>query len=70
LDKRIDSLNGYRTESNNILDIGFGAGIFLEAAQDQGWDCSGTEYSPDSIKIAVSKGWTVHKGDLNEGLDQ
>jgi SAM-dependent methyltransferase len=67
LDKRIDSLNGYRTESNNILDIGFGAGIFLEAAQDQGWDCSGTEYSPDSIKIAVSKGWTVHKGDLNEG---
>ena len=67
LDKRIDSLNGYRTEANNILDIGFGAGIFLVAAQDQGWDCSGTEYSPDSIKIAVSKGWTVHKGDLNEG---
>jgi 2-polyprenyl-3-methyl-5-hydroxy-6-metoxy-1,4-benzoquinol methylase len=67
LDKRIDSLSGYRTESNNILDIGFGAGIFLEAAQGQGRDCSGTEYSPDSIRIAVSKGWAVHKGDLNEG---
>ena len=66
LDKRIISLNGYRTESNNILDIGFGAGIFLEAAQDQGWICSGTEYSPDSIRIATSNGWTVHKGDLGE----
>ena len=66
LDKRIDSLNVYRTESNNILDIGFGAGIFLEAAQDQGWICSGTEYSPDSIRIATSNGWTVHKGDLGE----
>jgi SAM-dependent methyltransferase len=67
LDKRIDSLEGYRTELNNILDIGFGAGIFLEAAQDKGWICSGTEYSPDSIRIASSNGWTVHKGDLSEG---
>jgi 2-polyprenyl-3-methyl-5-hydroxy-6-metoxy-1,4-benzoquinol methylase len=67
LDKRIDSLESYRKESNNILDIGFGAGIFLEAAQDKGWICSGTEYSPDSIRIASSKGWTVHKGDLSEG---
>jgi 2-polyprenyl-6-hydroxyphenyl methylase/3-demethylubiquinone-9 3-methyltransferase len=67
LDKRMESLNGYRTELNNILDIGFGAGIFLEVAQDQGWNCFGTEYSPDSIRIATSKGWTVHKGDLDEG---
>jgi 2-polyprenyl-3-methyl-5-hydroxy-6-metoxy-1,4-benzoquinol methylase len=67
LDKRIDSLEGYRTESNNILDIGFGAGIFLEAAQDKEWICSGTEYSSDSIRIASSNGWTVHQGDLSEG---
>jgi 2-polyprenyl-3-methyl-5-hydroxy-6-metoxy-1,4-benzoquinol methylase len=67
LGKRIDSLESYRQESNNILDIGFGAGIFLEAAQDRGWICSGTEYSPDSIRIASSNGWTVHKGDLGEG---
>jgi 2-polyprenyl-3-methyl-5-hydroxy-6-metoxy-1,4-benzoquinol methylase len=67
LDKRVDSLNGYRTESNNILDIGFGAGIFLEAAQVQGWNCFGTEYSPDSIRIAIDKGWKAHKGDLSEG---
>lgn len=66
LDKRINLLNGYRTESNNILDIGFGAGTLLEAAQDQGWICSGTEYSPDSIRIAISNGWAVHKGDLSE----
>jgi 2-polyprenyl-3-methyl-5-hydroxy-6-metoxy-1,4-benzoquinol methylase len=67
LGKRISSLSKYRTEINSILDIGFGAGIFLEAAQTQGWNCFGTEYSPDSIKIANSKGWKVHKGDLEEG---
>lgn len=66
LAKRINELNSYRTESNNILDIGFGAGIFLEAAQAQGWQCFGTEYSPDSIRIGTDKGWTVHRGDLSE----
>lgn len=67
LDKRISSFNRFRTESNSILDIGFGAGTFLEAAQTQGWNCFGTEYSPDSIRVGISNGWTVHKGDLSGG---
>lgn len=67
LEKRISALNKFRTEFSNILDIGFGAGIFLEVAQKQGWNCFGTEYSPDSISIGISKGWAVHKGDLREG---
>ena len=67
LEKRLNGLSKYRTELNNVLDIGFGAGVFLQAAQSQGWSCFGTEYSPDSIRIGVSNGWTVHKGDLNDG---
>ena len=67
LDKRLNDLGKYRTELNNVLDIGFGAGVFLQAAQSQGWSCFGTEYSPDSIRIGNANGWTVHKGDLNDG---
>lgn len=67
LEKRLNDLSKYRTELNNVLDIGFGAGIFLQAAQSQGWSCFGTEYSPDSIRIGNANGWTVHKGDLNDG---
>ena len=58
-------LNIYRSEINGILDIGFGAGTFLDVASQEGWKCHGTEYSPDSIKEALSKGWTVHMGDLS-----
>lgn len=67
LKKRINGLSKYRTELNNVLDIGFGAGVFLQAAQSEGWSCFGTEYSPDSIRIGNANGWTVHKGDLNDG---
>ena len=67
LEKRINGLSMYRTELNNVLDIGFGAGVFLQAAQSKGWSCFGTEYSPDSIRIGKANGWTVHKGDLNDG---
>jgi 2-polyprenyl-3-methyl-5-hydroxy-6-metoxy-1,4-benzoquinol methylase len=66
LEKRINSLSKYRSELNNVLDIGFGAGVFLQAAESKGWSCFGTEYSPDSIRIGNANGWTVHKGDLNE----
>jgi 2-polyprenyl-3-methyl-5-hydroxy-6-metoxy-1,4-benzoquinol methylase len=60
-------LNTYRSEINGILDIGFGAGTFLDVASQEGWKCHGTEYSPDSIKDALGKGWTVHMGDLSKG---
>jgi len=61
------SLNSYRSELNSILDIGFGAGTFLDVAAKEGWKCSGSEYSPDSIKDGLTKGWTVHMGDLLPG---
>lgn len=51
---------------NNILDIGFGAGSFLKIADENGWQCSGSEYSPDSIKFGEDLGWNVHLGDITE----
>ncbi len=60
-------LNIYRSEINGILDIGFGLGTFLDVASREGWKCHGTEYSPDSIKEALDKGWVAHMGDLSIG---
>ena len=60
-------LNNYRSDINGILDIGFGAGTFLDVASREGWKCHGTEYSPDSVKDALGKGWVVHTGDLSTG---
>jgi len=60
------SFSKFRTEMNAICDFGFGAGAFLEIAQENGWKCSGSEYSPISIEIGRIKGWDVHQGDLGE----
>jgi 2-polyprenyl-3-methyl-5-hydroxy-6-metoxy-1,4-benzoquinol methylase len=60
-------LNNYRSDINGILDIGFGAGTFLDVASQEGWKCYGTEYSPDSVKEALGKGWVAHLGDLSTG---
>jgi 2-polyprenyl-3-methyl-5-hydroxy-6-metoxy-1,4-benzoquinol methylase len=67
LSEVFSSLNSHRSELNSILDIGFGAGTFLDVAAKEGWTCSGSEYSPDSIKDGLTKGWTVHMGDLMPG---
>lgn len=64
LEKTIDSFKIYRSESNAICDIGFGAGTFLDAAQKAGWGCSGTEYSASAILLGLSRGWNVHQGDF------
>ena len=68
LGKQIEKFEHFRSNLNKILDIGFGAGIFLSEAQKKGWECSGTEYSPESIKIGINSGWNVHFGDLDEKL--
>lgn len=66
LGKQIKNFEQFRSNINSILDIGYGAGIFLHEAQKKGWKCSGSEYSPESIRIGVNSGWNVHLGDLDE----
>ena len=65
LHSRVSKFSKYRTSLNSLCDIGFGAGALLDAAGHAGWQCFGSEFSPDSILIGHSKGWTVHQGDLS-----
>ena len=62
----VHSFSKFRTEKNAFCDFGFGAGAFMEIAEEKGWKCSGSEYSPISIEIGKMKGWDVHQGDLGE----
>ena len=39
-------------EKLNILDIGCGAGFFLNIANERGWNCHGMEILPEYIKYA------------------
>ena len=59
-------LDKYRSKLNRILDIGFGAGIFLDVASENKWSCYGTEFSQSSVEMALEKGWVAHLGELNE----
>lgn len=59
-------LDKYRSNLNRILDIGFGAGIFLDVASESKWSCYGTEFSQSSVEMALEKGWIVHLGELNK----
>ena len=61
-------LNTYRSDINGILDIGFGAGTFLDVASQEGWKCHGSEFSPDSVKEALAKGWMAHLGELTDSV--
>ena len=52
-------------KTNNILDIGCGNGHFLVTAKEMGWNVYGTEFSDDIVKLLLSKGLTIHQGELS-----
>jgi SAM-dependent methyltransferase len=54
----LDSFAPYR-RTNRILDIGCGAGFFLEAARSCGWEAYGTEFSVHALDIVRAKGLEV-----------
>jgi 2-polyprenyl-3-methyl-5-hydroxy-6-metoxy-1,4-benzoquinol methylase len=49
-----------------LLDIGCGAGFFLEEARAQGWEAHGNEYSRHAIEVARAKGLEVVHGPITE----
>lgn len=67
LAKTVSTFSEFRTSNNTVCDFGYGAGALLDAAQADGWKCSGSEYSADAIAIGQSRGWDVHQGDLSSG---
>jgi SAM-dependent methyltransferase len=67
ISKTVNTFSPFRTVSNSICDLGYGAGALLEIAQNSGWRCFGSEYSPEAIEIGKVNGWKVHQGDLTAG---
>jgi SAM-dependent methyltransferase len=57
------SFQPYRS-TNRILDFGCGAGYFLEAARDHGWDAYGIEYSGRALELARAKQLNVVEAPL------
>jgi len=47
-----------------LLDVGAGAGLFVEVAREAGWDAEGTELSRAAADAARERGIVVHVGDL------
>jgi 2-polyprenyl-3-methyl-5-hydroxy-6-metoxy-1,4-benzoquinol methylase len=62
----ISSFSKFRTSQGSLCDFGFGAGALLKVAHEDGWRCSGTEYSMDAILLGKTSGWEVHFGDLGK----
>jgi SAM-dependent methyltransferase len=50
--------------TGSLLDVGCGAGEFLRAAQQQGWDALGLEVSGAAVALVRSKGLSAHEGDF------
>lgn len=49
---RLKLIESLYPEKGNLLDIGCGAGFFLNCAKERGWDCYGLEILPEYIKYA------------------
>jgi 2-polyprenyl-3-methyl-5-hydroxy-6-metoxy-1,4-benzoquinol methylase len=51
----LDKFEVYR-KTNNIIDVGCGDGLFLEAAKKRKWNVFGTEFTEEALKICEKKG--------------
>ncbi len=58
LEKLIRSFKSFR-HTSRLLDVGYGEGGLLRIAQKQGWNCYGTEISPQALEYGQGCGWTV-----------
>jgi SAM-dependent methyltransferase len=50
--------------TGRLLDVGFGAGLILDAARRAGWIVSGTELSSSAVAAAAARGLDVFHGSL------
>ena len=49
---RLNLIENLYPQKGTLLDIGCGAGFFLNCAKERGWDCHGLEILPEYIKYA------------------
>lgn len=62
----LDSFEPFRRD-NRILDMGCGAGYFLEEAAKRGWEAYGTEFGEHAIELSRGRGFTVVSAPLAPG---
>ena len=60
----LDEFEKYRI-TNRILDVGCGAGFFLQSAMKRGWEVYGTEYSETAVQLCKRNGITMFGGILD-----
>src|SRR4030095_144710 len=58
LERLAESIEPFR-QTNRWLDVGYGEGGLLNIAQHHGWNCYGTEVSPQALGYGKQQGWTV-----------
>ncbi len=63
--ERLRHLERYR-RLNRLLDVGCGAGHFLEVARKHDWQGEGTEISEQACGLIRQRGITMHRGMLSE----
>ena len=52
-------------QTNNLLDVGSGEGLFLDEAQKKNWNVFGTEFIDRFIDRCRERGMIMHKGKLD-----
>jgi len=66
IEEIVEGFDAYRAH-NRLLDIGFGAGSYISAAANAGWNVSGVEVSKPAFAQARDAGRDVFFGQLYEG---
>lgn len=61
----VSDFEAYRKE-NRFLEIGFGAGTIMEAAESAGWVVYGQEVSRPAVEHANARGFNTFLGELHE----
>ncbi len=63
INELLDGFEKFR-ETNNLLDVGCGPGLFLIEAKKRGWNVFGTEFTDNQINYLKEKGVNTFQGKL------